>query len=139
MEATTLQIQTKILKPLSLVWEAYTNDKHIVNWNFASPEWCCPRAETDLKPGGKFSWRMEAMDGSMGFDFSGAFIEVRPTEKIQMKLDDGRKLLVLMRPLDKGTEVEINFEPEMQNSPELQKTGWQAILNQFKAYCEGLQ
>lgn len=91
-----ITVETEIEAPIEKVWECWTNPKHITNWNFANDEWCCPSAKNDLKPGGGFLWRMEAKDGSMGFDFTGTYQQIEDQKSISYKMTDGRK-------------VEINF------------------------------
>ncbi len=118
------------------VWEFYVNPKHIVNWNFAGDDWHCPKAEVDLKIGGRFSFRMEAKDGSFGFDFWGVYDEIIPQEKIRYTIGDGRKAEVRFTERNEDTAVEIDFEPEKTNPEDMQQQGWQAILNHFKEYAE---
>ena len=115
---------------------SYTRSEHIVKWNQASDDWHCPTAENDLQPGGRFSYRMEARDGSAGFDFSGAFDEVTPNQSLSYTMDDGRKAYIQFNEGDQSAEVTITFDPEDQNSVELQREGWQAILQSFKRYTE---
>ena len=119
------------------VWQCWTNSEHITQWNFASDDWCCPKATNDLKVGGRFSWRMEAKDGSMGFDFEGTFTEVIQNQKISYVMDDDRKVEVLFERIEGEVLVTESFDPETQNSEELQRQGWQAILDNFKKYVEG--
>lgn len=107
-----------------------------MNWNFAGDDWHCPSAEVDLKQGGKFSSRMEAKDGSFGFDFWGIYDEIIPQEKIKYTMGDGRKAVVRFTEVNGNTLVEIDFEPENMNPEEMQQEGWQAILNHFKEYAE---
>ena len=121
--------------PIQKVWEYWTSPEHIVHWNFATDEWQCPTAINDLEPEGKFSWRMEAKDGSMGFDYAGVYRSIEPFEKIEKNLDDGRLVTVHFSEQDGVTEVVENFEPD-ENSIDLQRQGWQAILNNFKKYVE---
>ena len=137
MEQNKSWITVETLVPLSKekTWELWTAPEHIQNWNFASEEWCCPAAENDLKPGGKFSWRMEARDGSMGFDYSGIYKKIDPENRIEKELDDQRKVIIEFIKTENGTLVRESFEPESQNSKDLQKQGWQAILDNFKAYA----
>jgi len=120
------------------VWNCFTQPEHIIHWNAASDDWCCPSAQSDLKAGGSFSYRMEARDGSMGFDFSGKFLEVNPKSHIRIELDDQRSLEVWFEPVDGGIRVTEEFEAETMNPPELQQQGWQAILNAFKNYCQSM-
>jgi uncharacterized protein YndB with AHSA1/START domain len=128
-------VSVKIQASKEKVWEYCTTPRHIVNWNFASTEWHCPSAENDLKPRGKFSWRMEARDGSMGFDYSGQYDAINKYEIIELTLDDGREVSIEFLELDGMTDVIESFEPDT-NDPELQKQGWQTILDNFKAYVE---
>lgn len=118
------------------VWECYVNPAHICNWNFASDDWQCPHVENDLKAGGKYVARMEAKDGSFGFDFEAVYDEIISNKMIAYTITDGRKAEVIFESIDGGTVVTINFDAENQNSRELQQEGWQAILNNFKKYSE---
>ncbi len=119
------------------VWDAYTMPEHIMKWAFADESWHAPRAENDLRVGGKFLTRMEAKDGSAGFDFTGTYDEVVPRQRIAYTMDDGRKATVLFEEMGNSTYVKVIFDPESENSVEMQKGGWQAILNNFKKYVEG--
>lgn len=118
------------------VWELWTSPEHIINWNFATQEWHCPNAKNDLKPGGAFSWRMEAKDGNMGFDYAGKYIKIEEPVLIEKELEDRRKVTISFKASDGMVEVIETFEPD-ENDPELQRQGWQAILNNFKKYVEG--
>lgn len=118
------------------VWERYTDPAHITQWNFANPSWHCPSASNDLRPGGQYLARMEAKDGSFGFDFGAVYDEVRPGEGFTYTIGDGRKVTVTFEGTGADTLVTVVFEPEQVNSQELQRAGWQAILNNFKQYCE---
>lgn len=135
---TTITIETTVNAERARVWELYTRPEHITQWNFASPEWHCPAATNDLEPGGAFSWRMEARDGSMGFDFSGSYDEVNPHARIASHLDDDRKVVISFTETEDGVRTRISqaFEIEDQHSAEQQRAGWQAILDNFKAYAE---
>ena len=117
-------------------WTYYTKPEHIINWNFASDDWSCPYSENDLRPGGKLKSRMEAKDGSFGFDFEAVYDEILDHEKISYTMDDGRQVIVLFKDLGNQTKVEISFDAETENSEDLQRQGWQAILNNFKTYTE---
>jgi uncharacterized protein YndB with AHSA1/START domain len=117
------------------VWDYYTNPKHIVNWNFADPSWHCPSAENDLKIGGRYCARMEARDGSFGFDFEAFYTEIIVGEGFSYEFG-GRKATVKFDHSGNKTEVVVTFEPENENPIEMQKDGWQAILNNFKDYVE---
>ena len=133
-----INLNTIVDIPLEKAWELWTEPQHIVNWNFASDDWQTTRAQNDLRAGGKFSSRMEAKDGSFGFDFSGVHREVKLFKFIDSLLDDGRILQVSFESRDGKTLINEDFEAEMENSVELQRTGWQAILDNFKKYAEGL-
>jgi len=119
------------------VWECWTQPKHIVNWNFAHESWCCPRAENDLRVGGKMNSRMEAKDGSFGFDFEAIYDEVENLTKISYTMGDGRQATTLFEKLGEKTKVTTTFDAEGSNPVEMQRDGWQAILNNFKNYTEG--
>lgn len=131
-----IEINVLVDLPLEKVWEFWTDPKHIVNWNNASDDWHTTSAINDLRAGGKFSYRMEAKDGSFGFDFSGVHKEIKKYVKIDSVLDDGRVLIVSFEEHDGGILVKEDFEAELENSIELQRTGWQAILDNFKKYSE---
>ncbi len=132
----TITVETTVKAPVEKVWQSWTNPEDIIQWNNASDDWHTPRAENDLRAGGKFSSRMEARDGSMGFDFWGIYDEVKPNELIKYTMGDGRKAEI--RFLGNGNETQVveTFETEGENSPEMQRAGWQSILNNFKKYTE---
>jgi len=132
----TITIEASINAPIIKVWEKWTLSEHIINWNFASDDWCCPRAENDLRVGGKFSSRMEAKDKSFGFDFGGTYDAVKKNELISYVMEDGRKATVKFTAKGITTQVVTVFQPENENPIEMQKGGWQAILNNFKKYAE---
>lgn len=135
-EKTTITVEAAINVPVEKVWEYWTSPEHIPGWNFASPDWCCPRAENKLCAGGKFVWRMEAKDGSMGFDFAGVFNEVKTNELIAYTMDDGRKARITFTRSGNETRITETFEAETIHSLDLQRSGWQAILDNFKKYAE---
>ena len=132
----TITIDTIIKSPVKNVWNAYTEPKHIVNWNLASNDWHCPKVENNLKVGGTYLARMEAKDGSFGFDFKAVYDEINPQQKLTYTLEDGRKVTTLFEPMDNTVKVTTTFEAENQNPLDMQKAGWQAILNNFKSYTE---
>lgn len=136
MAFTKITIQATVLADRNKAWANYTEPNHITQWNFASEDWCCPTASNDLVPGGKFSWRMEAKDGSFGFDFEGVFTEIVPFEKLKYALADQREVEISFSDLTEGTFVQIVFDAENENSLELQQFGWQSILNNFKTHAE---
>jgi len=132
----TITIQTTINEPVEKVWRCWTEPKHILKWNNASEDWHTVKAENDLRDGGRFLSRMEAKDGSFGFDFSGTYDEVKPYETIAYTLDDDRKVRINFTREGQKTNVVENFEAEGTNSIEMQKTGWQAIMDNFRKYTE---
>jgi uncharacterized protein YndB with AHSA1/START domain len=136
MPFTKITIQATVLADRNKSWSHYTEPAHITQWNFASEDWCCPAASNDLVAGGKFSWRMEAKDGSFGFDFEGVFTEIVPLEKLKYVFMDQREAEISFSDLSEGTLVKIVFDAENENSLELQQSGWQSILNNFKLHTE---
>jgi len=137
MSNRQITIGTTIDAPVERVWKAYTTPADITRWNFASDDWCCPSAEADLKVGGSYKARMEAKDGSFGFDFEGVYDEVDPNKAVTLAMSDGRKARTTFEPTDSGTKVTTVFDAEEQNSIEMQRDGWRAILNNFRTYVEG--
>lgn len=131
-----ISIEIYVEAKLSAVWEAWITPEDIINWNFASEDWCCPRAEIELKEGGKFNYRMEAKDGSMGFDFNGEFTFIQPYKSINYKVADGRKVKVEFIETGSGVNVVETFEAKDEHSAEQQKQGWHCILINFKKYVE---
>ena len=131
-----ITVEAEIAGPLKEVWDAWVTADHITKWNFAIDEWCCPRAEIDLKDGGRFKYRMEAKDGSAGFDFEGVFTKVAPQQSLHFELGDDRLVTIEFMQTANGTRVAETFEAEDENSAEQQKQGWQSILNNFKKYVE---
>jgi len=129
-------IQSTVKAPVAKAWEYYNGPKHIVKWNSPSPDWHCPSAESDLRPGGKFSSRMEAKDGSFGFDFGGVYDEVKTNELVSYTLGDGRQATVRFKENGNTTDVTVSFDPEDQNPVDFQKQGWQAILDNYAKYTE---
>lgn len=117
-------------------WDYYTQPNHITKWNFATDDWHCPKASNDLRIGGKFSARMEAKDGSFGFDFEAIYNEIVVGEKFTYILPDSRVVTVNFNDISNSTEVIVAFDPESENQVELQHDGWLAILNNFKKYTE---
>ena len=136
MSKNRITVQTKIQAPIKNVWEYYTQPEHITEWNFASDEWCCPKAKNDLQKGGEFDLRMEAKDGSMGFDFTGKYEKVVSKELIYYEIADGRIVDVEFSSNENEVELKQTFDAEGTNSDEQQKNGWQAILDNFKTYAE---
>ena len=136
-EKTLITVQANINAPIIKVWNCWTLPEHIIHWNHASEEWHTPRAENDLRPGGKFLWRMEARDGSQGFDFEGTFETIITHQRIAYSIVDGRKVEITFSESGGETNISEIFEAEDTNSIELQRSGWQAIMNNFKKYVEG--
>ncbi|WP_139997499.1 SRPBCC family protein [Paenibacillus paridis] len=132
----TIIIETVVHAPVESVWEYWTEPKHITKWSYASDEWHAPSAENDLRAGGTFVTRMEAKDGSFGFDFGGVYDEVNLNESIIYTIGDGRKVKIDFKPQDNNTHIIEYFEAEETNELEMQKAGWQAILDNFKKYAE---
>lgn len=133
---TRITVQTTVNAPVEKAWKFFTTPEHITQWNSASPDWHSPRAENDLRVGGKFSFRMEAKDGSFGFDFGGVYDDVTPNERIEYTMEDSRKVTVEFKSNGNTTELVETFEAEDTNSIELQQMGWQAILDNFKRHVE---
>ena len=137
MSTPKITIKATIKAPIEKVWKYYSSPDHIVNWNFANAEWHCPVAHVDLTEGGKLSYRMEARDGSMGFDFEGTYDKIIPLNEIHYHLDDQRAVQVVFNNIsEKKTEVAIHFDPENTNPHNFQQQGWQAILDKLKDYVE---
>lgn len=133
---TKITIEATVHAPVQKVWQYWSAPEHITKWNNASPDWHSPRSENDLRVGGKFSTRMEAKDGSMGFDFGGVYDDVIPNELIEFTLGDGRKVVVSFADRGDDTDIVETFEAEETNPVEMQREGWQAILDNFKKYTE---
>jgi len=135
-EKIKITVQTTIDAPVEKVWKYFTSPEDIVQWNTASADWHTTNAENDLRVGGKFNSRMEAKDGSFGFDFWGIYNEVIQYEKLVSTLGDGRAMEVKFISLNNITEVIETFEAENENPIELQRGGWQAILDNLKKHVE---
>jgi uncharacterized protein YndB with AHSA1/START domain len=133
-----ITVQATVNAPIETVWKSWTMPEHITQWNAASEDWHTPWAKNDLRTGGEFSSRMEAKDGSMGFDFGGIYDLVEPFKKIYYTIGDGRKVNVDFEAMGNQTKVTEKFEPESTNPEELQRQGWQAIMDNFKRYTESL-
>ena len=136
-EPNTITVQTTISAPIEKVWNCFVLPEHIVNWYNASPDWHTPRAENNVQIGGEFAFRMEAKDGSFGFDLKGTYSNIQPNQLIAYHLEDGREVSIQFSATDAGIHVTEIFEPESVNSLDLQQAGWQAILDNFKKYVEG--
>ena len=134
-----ITIKATVNAPLEKVWNAWSNPDDIIKWNSASDDWHTPKAENDLRTGGKFLSRMEAKDGSWGFDFGGVYDNVEKHKVIEYTMGDGRKVKVTFTGNGNTTEVVETFDPESENSIEMQRNGWQSILDNFKKYTESLK
>lgn len=133
---TTITIETTVNAPVDKVWKYWSGPEHITKWNQASDDWHSPRAENDLRTGGKFSTRMEAKDGSVGFDFGGTYDDVKTNELIEYTMADGRRVKVKFTAEGDKTKVVESFDAESVHSEEMQRAGWQAILDNFRKYVE---
>jgi len=131
-----ITVETIVHAPLERVWEAWNEPEHIVKWAFASDDWEAPAAENDIRTGGKFKTVMAAKDKSASFDFAGVYTNVKEYELIEYDMDDGRKVKVVFTETPEGVKIIETFDPENENSFETQRSGWQAILNNFKKYTE---
>jgi uncharacterized protein YndB with AHSA1/START domain len=143
---TAITVNTIVEKPITKAWELWNSPEHIMKWSHASDDWHTPHAENDLRVGGKFLMRMVAKDGSASFDFIGTYTSVKEGELIEYTIDDGRKVSVRFESVGEAgagnsatsaTKITETFDPESINSLELQREGWQAILENFKKYAEG--
>ena len=135
MTAQIITVQTIVSAPVEQVWNAYTTPEDIMQWNAASDDWHTPSATVDLREGGVFSSRMEAKDGSMGFDFAGTYTKIETHKLIEYEFG-GRHANVEFNPEQNGVRVSVTFEAEAENPIEMQRDGWQAILDNFKRHVE---
>lgn len=132
-----ITVQTTVAAPLAAVWQAWNTPEDIVQWNAASDDWHTTSAGVDLRPGGGFTARMEAKDGSFGFDFAGTYTAVQPERHLAYHMADGREVTVDFLPGPDGVTVRETFDAETENSLELQRQGWQAILDNFARHVLG--
>lgn len=135
-EKTVITVEAIIQSSIEKVWEYWSDPKHIVHWNNASPDWHTPKAENDLKVNGTFAYTMAARDGSMSFDFEGVYTKVDKLKTIEYVMPDGRKVINDFLPSGKQVNVVVKFDAEKENPIEMQREGWQAILDNFKKYAE---
>ncbi|MFN8365751.1 MAG: SRPBCC family protein [Candidatus Kapaibacterium sp.] len=135
MSNTKLTVSATIDADKNKVWNCYTQPEHITQWNFADPSWHCPHAENNMTVGGRYVARMEAKDGSFGFDFDATYTSIVPGSEFTYEFG-GRYATIVFTEQENQTTVTVTFDPETQNSLELQQAGWQAILNNFKQYTE---
>ncbi|CAN5850344.1 SRPBCC family protein [soil metagenome] len=131
-----ITIETNINVPVEKVWKYWTTPEDIHQWNNASTDWHTTHAENDLRIGGKFMSRMEAKDGSMGFNFGGTYDDLKVNEYLAYTLVDGRKVIIRFNASGNKTKITETFDAEMENSIELQRSGWQSILDNFRHYAE---
>jgi|SRR5215213_4672998 len=131
-----ITIETVVKATLKRVWDAWNNPEDIKKWNTASEDWHTPQSTVDLREGGKFTARMEAKDGSMGFDFEGTYTRIEPHKIIEYRIADGREVQVEFEERADGVLVKETFDAEAENPPEFQRAGWQAILDNFGRYVE---
>lgn len=134
--STPITVETTINAPIETVWECWTSPDHVTQWNHASDDWHSPSGKNDLREGGTFVYRMEAKDQSFGFDFGGTYTKIVDRKQIDFTMDDGRKVSIHFDGHDGHTHLTETFDPESENSPEMQRQGWQAILDNFKKHAE---
>ncbi|WP_343125109.1 SRPBCC family protein [Gemmatimonas phototrophica] len=134
MPHVKITIEVTVAAPIDAVWNAWITPDRITQWNAASEEWCCPTAVNDLRVGGTFSYRMEARDGSMGFDFEGQYTRIVERELLEYTLGDERVVRVEFAPGSGGVTVRQTFDAENEHAAEQQRQGWQAILNRFASH-----
>ena len=134
--AEKVTVQAVIQAPIEKVWRYWTEPAHITKWNQASEAWHAPKAENDLRVGGKFLTRMEAKDGSAGFDFAGIYNEVKLHDTLSYSMEDDRTVAITFLDQDGDTLVVETFDAEHTQPIEFQKAGWQAIMDSFKKYTE---
>src|SRR5688572_30055023 len=138
-EKTSITVQTTVEAPVEKVWNSWTKPEHITQWNNASDDWHTPKASNDLRVGGKFSATMAARDGSASFDFEGVYSNVKNNQLIEYAMSDGRTVKVVFEGTGSKTRVTETFDAENENPIEMQRGGWQAILDNFKKYTEKLK
>lgn len=134
--SNTIIVEAAILAPVEVVWQYFTDPEHVVHWNNASPDWHTPKAENDLQVGGKFSYIMAAKDGSSSFDFWGVYDTIKENQLLSYTMGDGRKATITFISVGDDTKIIETFEPENENPIEMQKGGWQSILDNFRKYVE---
>ncbi|HEY1060996.1 MAG TPA: SRPBCC family protein [Daejeonella sp.] len=136
MKGDKIIIQAIVSADIEKVWDYYTLPEHITKWNFASQDWQCPYASNDMRVGGKYLARMEAKDGSFGFDFEAVYDQIIVAESFSYTMPDGREVQVTFDDAGGKTEVSVSFDAETENPVEMQRAGWLTILNNFKKYTE---
>lgn len=136
MDAVRISIETTVSASVKKVWDYWTQPEHITKWNYASDDWHCPEAENDLRVGGKLKSRMEAKDGSFGFDFEATYDEIIDQKKISYTMTDGRQATTDFDTMYGNTRIITVFDAENENPVDMQRAGWQSILDNFKKYAE---
>ena len=136
MDTSKITIQAVVAADRQKVWDCYTQPEHITKWNFATDTWHCPAASNDMRVGGKYLARMEAKDGSFAFDFEAVYNEIVDGEKFTYTMPDNREIQVSFEQTDDKTRVTVTFDPENENPVDLQRSGWQSILDNFRKYTE---
>lgn len=136
METKSITIETVVSAPIETVWNCWTQPEHITKWTFASDDWEAPEADNDLRIGGTFRTLMSAKDKSATFEFGGVYTNVKKHELIEYEMEDGRKVSIVFIPTNEGIKVTETFDMESENSEELQRNGWQSILDNFKMYVQ---
>lgn len=131
-----ITVKTTVKAPIEKVWEFWTQPQHVTQWNNASDDWHCPTATNDLRIGGKFNFTMASKDGKMSFDFEGEYADIKEYSLIEYHIIDGRKVIINFEETNDGIAITESFEPEEENSEELQRGGWQNIIDNFKKYTE---
>lgn len=131
-----ITVKTAVTTSIEKAWDFWTNPKHITKWNNASDDWHCPKATNDIKTGGKFNFTMAAKDNSMRFDFEGTYTNIIEFKLIEYTIVDGRKVKISFEETQNGIEIIESFEPETMNPEDLQRQGWQSIIDNFKKYAE---
>lgn len=131
-----ITVKTTVTTSIEKTWDFWTKPEHITKWNNASDDWHCPKALNDLKIGGKFNFTMAAKDNSMSFDFEGIYTNIFEFKLIEYEIVDGRKVKISFEETQNGIEIIESFEPETMNPEELQRQGWQSIIDNFKKYAE---
>lgn len=133
-EPTPITISAHVPVAPAAAWAAFNAPEAIAHWNQASPDWHCPWAKVDLRVGGRHVARMEAKDGSFGFDYEGTYEEVDAPHAVTLRLDDGRRARTTFVAEGSGTRVTTVFDPEASNAIDIQRSGWQSILDSYAAY-----
>jgi uncharacterized protein YndB with AHSA1/START domain len=138
MQNVQITIEALVKANVEKAWDCYMQPQHITQWNFADPSWQCPSAENNMQVGGQYKARMEAKDGSFGFDFEAIYEAINPPTGFSYRLGDNRLVTASFEPKENETLVRIVFDAETENPIEMQRGGWQAILNNYKHYTESL-